>query len=99
MPRVVTDGSDGKPDWRPAAVRCGLELSLIALSTVYLTLELGSSLLSGVVLMLGLLGSVSVLFWCLDDHVLAWVRYASSQTRRRQRARRRQRVDRSDDSE
>jgi len=99
MPRVATDGSGGKPDWRPAAVRCGLELSLIALSTVYLTLELGSSLLSGVVLVFGIVGSVAVLFWCLDDHVLAWVRYASSQARRRQRARERQRLDRGDDSE
>jgi len=98
MSRVATDGGSRKPDWRPAAIRCGLELSLIVLSTAYLTLTLEPGLLSGLVLSIGIVASVAVLFWSFDQHVLAWVRYASDQARRRQRARKRQRVSR-DDSE
>lgn len=99
MPRVAADGSGGgRPDWRPRAVRCGLELALIVLSTTYLTLEIQSPFLAGFVLALGLVSAVAVLFWCLDRHVYAWVRYASNQARRRQRSRRRRTLS-DDDSE
>lgn len=94
MSGSTTSGAPGKPDWRPRAVRCGLEVTLIVLSTTYLTLNLGSGLLSGVVLVVGLLSTVVVLFWCLDDLVVDWVRYASNQAQRRRRRRKRMQRDR-----
>ena len=98
MDRAATDGGDRRPDWRPTAVRAGLELTLVVLSTTYLTLQVESALVSGVVLVVGIVASVAILFWSLDRHVYAWVRYASTQARRRQRARQRRTL-REDDSE
>lgn len=93
---VATDGgtSGGGPDWRISAVRCGLEVTLIVLSVVYLYLHVGSSLLKGALLVVGVVGSVGVLMWYVNRVSLAWVRYARSLRRRERRRQERERRER-----
>lgn len=89
--RPVTDGGDGGPDWRLAAIRCGLEVTLFSLSALYLYLHVGSHLLRGILLVVGILESVAILLWYVDRLSLAWVKYARSLTDRKRRKRERQR--------
>jgi cell shape-determining protein MreC len=88
---VTTDGGQSRPDWRVPAARCGLEVTLVLLIAAYLWLHLGSALLRGVVAVAGLVGAVATLMWYVNQLSVAWVRYASDQTKRRQRERRRKR--------
>lgn len=94
MGSAATDGGDGGPDWRLAAVRCGLEVALLVLIVVYLYLHVGSTLLKGALLVVGLAGSVGILLWYVDRLSLAWVRYARNLARRERRQRERRRRER-----
>lgn len=89
--RVATDGGSDRPDWRVPAARCGLEVTLLALVTVYLYLHVGSPLLGGTLLVVGIAGSVGVVLWYANRLSLAWVRYASDLAERRRRERERRR--------
>jgi hypothetical protein len=95
LPEVVTDGgTDSGPDWKVPALRCGLEVTLLVLSVTYLYLHVGSTLLRGLLLVVGLVGSVAVLIWYVDRLSLAWVRYARTLRRRERRRRERERRER-----
>jgi len=91
MTRPMADGGASRPDWKLPALRCGLEITLVALITVYLWANLASELLSGIVAVIGIVGSVAVLFYYVHRQAFAWVKYASDQTRRRQQRKKRQR--------
>lgn len=89
--RSATDGGSGGPDWRLAAIRCGLEVTLFSLSALYLFLHVGSPLLRGLLLVVGVGGSVAIVLWYADRLALAWVQYARNLTEQRRRKRERQR--------
>jgi len=90
----VIDGGQSGPDWTIPAIRCGLEVTLLVLIVTYLYLHVGSTVLQGVLLVVGVGGSVVIVMWYVNRFSLAWVRYARSlarQKRRRRERRRRQR--------
>jgi hypothetical protein len=77
-----------RPDWVVPALRCGLELTLVVLNTAFLATHLESALLVGLVVVAGTIGAVGLLFWCVKEHVVEWIRYASQLTRWRRERRR-----------
>lgn len=85
MSRLVTDG--GRPTWLGPALRAGLEMTLVALIATYLAVHVESPVWTAVVAVAGTVGVVAVLFWAVNEQVLAWVRYASNQGRRNRRRR------------
>lgn len=91
MRERVTDGGQDRPDWIEPAARCGLEVALVVLIAAYLWANAGSELLSGIVAVLGIVGAVGVLFYYVNQQALAWVRYASNRSQRKQRRKRQQR--------
>ena len=88
---VRPDGGASRPDWKLPALRCGLEVTLVVLIAAYLWANLASQLLSGLVAVLGIVGSVAILLYYVHRLAFAWVKYASDQNRRRQQRKRRQR--------
>lgn len=85
----MPDGGQSRPDWRVPAIRCGLEVTLVALITAYLWVNVNSPVVSGLFAVAGLTGAVVVLFYYVDQQSLAWVRYASKKGKRKQRRRER----------
>jgi len=90
-PDLRTDGGASRPDWKLPALRCGLEVALVVLIAAYLWANLASQLLSGIVAVLGIVVTVTVLLYYVHRQAFAWVRYASQQARRRQQRKQRER--------
>lgn len=90
-PGVATDGGTERPDWILPAARCGLEVALVVLIAAYLWANVDSQFVQGVVAVFGVVGAVAVFFYYVNQQALAWVRYASAQSRRNQRKRKRER--------
>jgi hypothetical protein len=103
MARTVADGGGSSPDWRIPAIRSGLEVTLLLLIVAYLYLHVGSTLIKGLFLVVGLAGSVGILMWYINRLSLSWVQYARSlsrqERRKRARQRRQQRRERSERSD
>lgn len=76
-----------RPDWAVAGLRCALEITLVVLSTAYLAVHLDSNVLAGIVILLGTAGSAFLLFWCVKEQIISWIRYASRRSRRRRSTR------------
>jgi hypothetical protein len=91
MRERATDGGRDRPDWIEPAARCGLEVALVLLIAAYLWANIGSELLSGVIVVLGIVGAVGVLFYHVNRQAMAWVRYASDRSRQQKRHERRRR--------
>jgi hypothetical protein len=64
------------PDYIIPAIRCGLEMALVGSIVMLLGLPAGSTLMTGVVLLVALMAMLVVLFYCLNRQMAEWIRRA-----------------------
>jgi len=64
------------PDYIVPAIRCGLEMALVGSIVMLFGLPAGSTLMTGVVLLVALMAMLVVLFYCLNRQMAEWIRRA-----------------------
>jgi len=64
-----------RPDFLRAGVRCALEMVLAGGLVLLVGLPAENTVFSGMVYVLPVVVMVVVLFWALDRHIEAWIRF------------------------